>query len=135
MVVVLDSEYVYKGITERSLKWHRHGWRVKNREVGHKDLWEQIFLLRREAGSSLQLVWMPSHMQVVGNDRADALAEEGRLQHRHNKKQRLEEPKPPPLWEVVGLQPMRSDVSSLARGGYRRNRPFQPEQGQLSGVR
>ena len=40
MVVVLDCEYVYKGITEWSVKWHRHGWRVKNREVGHRDLWE-----------------------------------------------------------------------------------------------
>ena len=53
MVVVLDSEYVYKGITEWSVKWHRQGWRVKNREVGHRDLWEQIFLLRWEAGSLL----------------------------------------------------------------------------------
>ena len=117
MVVVLDSEYVYKGITEWSVKWHRHGWRAKSREVGHRDLWEQIFLLQREAGSLLQLVWMPSHMQVVGNDRADALADEGRLQHPHNKKRRSEEPRPPLLWEEVGLLPMQSDVSSSARGG------------------
>ena len=99
------------------MKWHRHGWRVKNREVGHKDLWEQIFLLRREAGSLLQLVWTPSHMQVVGNDRADALAEEGRHQHPHNTKRRSEEPRPPLLWEEVGLLPMRSDVSPSAGGG------------------
>ena len=26
MVVVLDSEYVYKGITDWSPKWRRHGW-------------------------------------------------------------------------------------------------------------
>ena len=25
MVVVLDFEYVHKGITEWSVKWHRHG--------------------------------------------------------------------------------------------------------------
>ena len=117
MAVVLDSEYVYKGITEWLVKWHHNGWRVKNREVGHKDLWEHIFLLRREAGSLLQLVWTPSHMQVVGNDRADALSEEGRLQHPHNKKRRSEEPRPLPLWEEVGLLPMRSDVSSSVGGG------------------
>ena len=35
MVVVLNSEYVYKGTTEWSLKWHRHSWRVMSREVGH----------------------------------------------------------------------------------------------------
>ena len=40
MVVVLDSEYVYKGITEWFPKWHRHSRRVKSREVGHRDLWE-----------------------------------------------------------------------------------------------
>ena len=129
MVVVVDSEYVYKGITEWSVKWHRHGWQVKNREVGHRDLWEQIFLLRREAGSLLQLVWTPSHMQVVGNDRADALAEEGRLQHPHNKKRRSEEPRPPLLWEEEGLLPMRSDASSSV------DPSFQPEQGQVSGAR
>ena len=44
MVIVLDSEYVYKGITEWSPRWQRHGWRVKSREVGHRDLWEANFL-------------------------------------------------------------------------------------------
>ena len=29
MVVVLDLECVFKGITEWSIKWHRHAWRVK----------------------------------------------------------------------------------------------------------
>ena len=100
----------------------------------NRDLWEQIFLLRREAGSLLQLVWTPSHMQVMGNDRADALAEEGRLQHPHNKKRRSEEPRPPLLWEEVGLLPIRSDVSSSAGGGGRQSPPFQPEQGQVSGA-
>ena len=69
-------------------------------------------------GALLQLVWTPSHMQVVGNDRADALADEGRLQHPHNKKRRSKEPRPPLLWEEVGLLPMRSE----------------PEQGQVSGA-
>ena len=43
MVVVLDSQYVYKGMTEWSVKWHRHGWRVKNTEVGHRDLGDRFF--------------------------------------------------------------------------------------------
>ena len=29
MMVIWDSQYVLKGITEWSVKWHRHGWRVK----------------------------------------------------------------------------------------------------------
>ena len=91
------------GITKWAVKWHWHGWHIKSKEVGHRDMWEAIFALRREAGSLLQFVWTPSHMKVKVNDRADSLAEEGRLQHPHNKKRR---------WEEVGLYPMRSDVSS-----------------------
>ena len=60
----------------------------------------------------VQLVWTPSHMKVQGNDMVDLLAEEGTLQHPHNKKRRLAEPQPIELWEDVGLCPMRSDVSS-----------------------
>ena len=29
MVVVLDYEYVFKGITEWSPKWKHHGWRLR----------------------------------------------------------------------------------------------------------
>ena len=56
MVIVLDSEYVYKGITQWSPRWHRHGWRVKSQEVGHRDLWEAIFCLRQAAGALLKFV-------------------------------------------------------------------------------
>ena len=35
MVIVLDSEY--KGITERSPRWQRHGCGVRSREIGHRD--------------------------------------------------------------------------------------------------
>ena len=35
LVVVLDSEYVCKGVTEWSIKWRRHGWRSRGREIGH----------------------------------------------------------------------------------------------------
>ena len=35
LVVILDSEYVYKGVTEWSIKWARHGWRSSGREIGN----------------------------------------------------------------------------------------------------
>ena len=38
MVVILDSKYAYKDITEWSVNWRPHGWRVKNSGVGHRDL-------------------------------------------------------------------------------------------------
>ena len=43
MVVVLDSEYAYKGITAWSPNWHHHAWRVKSLEVGHRDLCKARF--------------------------------------------------------------------------------------------
>ena len=75
LVVVLDSEYVYKGITQRSEKWRRHGWRTSSGDVGHRDLWEHILWLREGVGNQLQLRWAPSHLKVPGNEGADELAE------------------------------------------------------------
>ena len=79
-------------------------------------------------------------MQVVGNDRADALAEEGCNTHiiknGGHRSHPNQEPRLPLLWEEVGLLPMRSDVSSSAGGGGSiEPPPFQPEQGQVSGAR
>ena len=61
LLVVLDSEYVFNGITEWSVKWRRHEWRTTSAEVGHRDLWEQILWERERAGDQVQLCWIPSH--------------------------------------------------------------------------
>ena len=50
MVIVLDSEYVFKGIMEWSAKWRRHSWRTASGEVGHRDLWEAILELQDRGG-------------------------------------------------------------------------------------
>ena len=63
-----------------------HSWRVKSREVGHRDLWEAIFEPWQGAGTMLKFIWTPSHMRVGGNDKADALAELGKEMHPNNKK-------------------------------------------------
>ena len=103
-VVVLDSKYVFKRITEWSQKWHRHGWRVNSREIGHRDLWESSSSLWQEAGALVWFVWTPLHMTVKGNVEADALAEFGRPQHPNNNKRRSEEPAAmAQLWVDVGL--------------------------------
>ena len=49
LVIIMDSEYVYKGIVEWSPKWWRQGWHCSTGDVRHHDLWEQILWLR-EAG-------------------------------------------------------------------------------------
>ena len=87
MVVVLESEYVYKGITIWSNNWHRYWWKISSGEVGHRDLWEHILWLCDEAGELLQLKWVPSDLyvegsNVEGNEAADELTGQGREKHR-----------------------------------------------------
>ena len=117
MVVVLDSEYLYTGIIEWSPIWKRHGWRVKNKGLGHRDQWEAIWQLRQDAGPLGKFIWTPSHLNVQGNDNADEFVEQGRLQHPNDKKRRSEEPpEAQRVWTQVRLHPMRWDVP-LSAGG------------------
>ena len=117
MVVVLDSEYVYKGITQWSSKWQRHQWRVSGRDVEHKDLWIAVLAERELAGDRLQVRWVPSHLGVVGNEHADQLAEQGRLLHPYN------EESPPKRrclerqWEELGLEEMSSGEGEASDSG------------------
>ena len=114
MVVVVDSEYIFKAITVWTDKWKRHGWRTSSGEVGHRDLWEHIDWLRGEAGDKLQVRWVPSHLGVAGNEAADELAGQGRELHPYNllplsKRRRVTE------WDALGLEPM-AEVSDRDLG-------------------
>ena len=114
MVVVVDSEDVFKAITVWTERWKRHGWRTSLGEVGHIDLWEHIDGLRGEAGDNLQVRWVPSHLGVAGNEAADELAGQGRELHPYNllplsKRRRVTE------WDALGLEPM-AEVSDLDLG-------------------
>ena len=118
MVVALDLEYVYKGITQWSSKWQRHHWRVSGRDVEHKDLWSAVLAERELAGDRLQVRWVPSHLGVVGNEQADQLAEQGRLLHPYNeesppKRRRLEQ-----QWKELGLEEMPSGDGEASDSGH-----------------
>ena len=52
-MVVLDLEFVDKGIMEWSAKWRCYGLRCSTREVGHRDLQEQILYLREMGGAQV----------------------------------------------------------------------------------
>ena len=124
--MVLDSEYVYKGITEWSERWRCHGWREKTKAIGHRDLWELIWDLQQLVGWQVKVVWTPSYLNVRGNDKADELAKQGWFQHPHNNKRRSEEPEGGCMWAHLSLGPMRSDVSS-SRGRSGSDEPSQPQ--------
>ena len=79
--MVVDSEWVYKGVTEWGEVWRRHHWRTATGDVAHGDLWEPFLDLVRERGDTFSIQWVPSHIEIMGNERADQLAEKGRVRH------------------------------------------------------
>ena len=74
--IVTNSKYVYDGI----LKYLQQ-WQLQGRPFPNADLWQQLHseLSARTARTLWRHVY--SHIGVVGSERADALANSGRLAH------------------------------------------------------
>ena len=79
--VITDSEWVYKGITQWVRVWARNDWKSTSGDVHHRDLWEQLIALTSGRSHPVPYQHVPSHIGVPGNEGADRLAEEGRMQH------------------------------------------------------
>lgn len=71
-----DSQYVQKGITQWIHDWKRRGWRTADKKpVKNVDLWQQLDAL---AGRhTVTWHWVRGHAGHDGNERADALANQG----------------------------------------------------------
>jgi ribonuclease HI len=71
-----DSVYVRTGITSWLPRWKRNGWRTADKKpVKNADLWQRL-----EAASDrhkVQWLWVKGHAGDPGNERADALANQG----------------------------------------------------------
>lgn len=73
-VLLSDSQYVVKGITQWIYGWRRNGWRTANKkEVENRDLWETLWHISEEA-NNLSWQWVRGHDGHPGNEAADALA-------------------------------------------------------------
>ncbi|WP_067817599.1 ribonuclease HI [Actinomadura kijaniata] len=76
-----DSTYVRQGITQWMRSWKRNGWRTADRKpVKNDDLWRRLDEATRR--HRVEWFWVKGHAGDPGNERADALATEGRLKHR-----------------------------------------------------
>ena len=73
-----DSEYVRKGITEWIVGWKARNWRTAAKApVKNVDLWQRLDALVAGSGHQIDWRWVRGHAGDPGNERADALANQG----------------------------------------------------------
>ena len=78
VILHLDSQYVLKGITEWLPGWKARGWRTASKEpVKNADLWQELDALVQGSGHRIDWRWVRGHAGDPGNERADALANQG----------------------------------------------------------
>ncbi len=76
VVVHTDSQYVQKGMSEWLANWKRRGWRTADKKpVRNADLWQELDAL--VTLHEVQWRWVRGHAGDPGNERADALANQG----------------------------------------------------------
>jgi len=85
VVVHTDSQYVQKGMSEWLANWKRRQWRTADKKpVKNADLWQQLDALVAQHRVSWK--WVRGHAGDAGNERADALANQGVEQARSRAK-------------------------------------------------
>jgi len=74
-----DSQYVKNGIETWIHGWKKNGWKTADRKpVKNADLWRELDVLAER--HRIRWHWVRGHNDHPGNERADALANEGVLQ-------------------------------------------------------
>ena len=71
-----DSQYVHKGISEWIVSWKARGWKTADKKpVKNDDLWRRLDSLAQQ--HRIEWIWVKGHAGNIGNERADALANQG----------------------------------------------------------
>ena len=78
LAICTDSSYVFGGVQGTALRWRAAGWVTTPGPVTNVDLCIQFKTLLDTCCPVLGWINVPSHIDILGNDRADALAERGR---------------------------------------------------------
>lgn len=73
VVVVTDSQYVQKGITQWIHSWKKRGWRTADKQpVKNVDLWQNLDAACQ--GHDVTWQWVKGHSGHTENERVDVLA-------------------------------------------------------------
>jgi ribonuclease HI len=80
--IYTDSVYVQKGMTEWIDGWKKRGWRTADKKpVKNDDLWQALDAIAQQ--HTVEWLWVKGHAGDPGNERADALANQGVAQVMH----------------------------------------------------
>lgn len=76
VLLVTDSQYVLKGVTEWMAGWKKRGWKTAAKQpVKNVDLWQKLDLAL--GPHDVKWEWVKGHAGHPGNERADQLANRG----------------------------------------------------------
>ncbi|KJV75867.1 ribonuclease H [Orientia tsutsugamushi] len=74
-----DSQYVQMGITKWIKKWIKNNWKTSNKQlVCNVDLWQSLYTLIQKHQVSWH--WVRGHSGNIGNEIADKLATNGKIE-------------------------------------------------------
>lgn len=74
--IYTDSVYVQKGMTEWITGWKARNWRTADKKpVKNEDLWKLLDVQAKQ--HKIEWIWVKGHAGNIGNEKADALANEG----------------------------------------------------------
>ena len=81
VAICTDSEYVFLGATSAARRWKLRGWTGSSGPVSNVPLWELLLDTLGAHTGSIKFIKVPSHVDILGNNEADRLADQGRLSH------------------------------------------------------
>ena len=103
LLIVSDSELVCVGLQSKCEKWARHKWVGSRGPLAHADLWTELWERWQLLGDSVEILWVPSHVGVAGNEEADVRVAKGAKQAVHDVQKAKQVTD---IWEELGLEEM-----------------------------